>query len=56
MNRIDVHCHFLPGIDDGCKDVAESLECLRIMAGGGLLKDFLHASCGVVRVQRSDLR
>ena len=27
--RIDVHSHLLPGIDDGCLDLDESLECVR---------------------------
>jgi len=26
----DVHCHLLPGVDDGVKDWAEALECLQI--------------------------
>ncbi len=35
MNRIDVHSHFLPATDDGCQNLVESLECLRIMAQNG---------------------
>src|SRR5437660_705050 len=27
VGRIDVHSHLLPGIDDGCKTVEESVEC-----------------------------
>lgn len=27
LSRIDVHSHLLPGIDDGCESVAESLAC-----------------------------
>lgn len=27
--RIDLHCHLLPGIDDGCQTVEQSLECVR---------------------------
>lgn len=27
--RIDLHCHLLPGIDDGCQSVEQSLECVR---------------------------
>src|SRR5665213_2801803 len=40
MNRIDVHCHFLPALDDGCKDVNESLDCLRTMVAHGYSKLF----------------
>lgn len=32
---IDYHCHILPGIDDGARDVAESLEMARILAATG---------------------
>lgn len=32
---IDYHCHILPGIDDGAKYVAESLEMARILAAHG---------------------
>src|SRR5512140_752985 len=35
MSRIDVHGHFLPNLDDGCQSVAESLACLRMLAGAG---------------------
>jgi protein-tyrosine phosphatase len=46
MNRIDVHCHFLPGLDDGCKDLSESLECLQIMAGHGYDRIFCTPHAG----------
>jgi len=29
LNRIDLHSHLLPGIDDGCQSVTESLDCIR---------------------------
>src|ERR1035437_6982859 len=45
MNRIDVHCHFLPGLDDGCADLSESLECLRIMAAAGYSRIFCTPHC-----------
>lgn len=32
---IDYHCHILPGIDDGAKDLAESLEMARLLARAG---------------------
>jgi protein-tyrosine phosphatase len=40
MNRIDVHCHFLPSLDDGCQSLGESLECLRLMAEAGYSRVF----------------
>src|SRR5215212_6958657 len=33
---IDLHCHLLPGIDDGAKDQAEALEMARIAAAEGI--------------------
>jgi protein-tyrosine phosphatase len=31
----DLHCHLLPGIDDGCEDIEESLECIRLLSNAG---------------------
>jgi protein-tyrosine phosphatase len=28
-NFTDLHCHLVPGVDDGCQAVEESLECVR---------------------------
>jgi protein-tyrosine phosphatase len=39
--RIDVHSHLLPGVDDGCADVAESIECGRMLVAAG----YSHAFC-----------
>ena len=33
---IDIHCHILPGIDDGARDMAASLEMLRIAESEGI--------------------
>jgi protein-tyrosine phosphatase len=33
---IDLHCHMLPGIDDGSQDLATSLEMARIAAADGI--------------------
>jgi protein-tyrosine phosphatase len=38
--RIDVHSHLLPGIDDGCADLAESLACARKMVAAGYTHSF----------------
>ena len=32
---VDIHCHLLPGLDDGPADEAESLEMARIIASAG---------------------
>ena len=39
--RIDVHAHLLPGIDDGCKNLAESVACARAMVDAG----YTHLFC-----------
>jgi protein-tyrosine phosphatase len=46
MNRIDVHCHFIPNLDDGCQSLAESLACLRMMAAAGYSRIFCTPHCG----------
>ena len=33
---IDLHCHLLPGIDDGSRDVGQSLEMARIAVAEGV--------------------
>ncbi|MBE0363247.1 protein-tyrosine phosphatase [Pseudoalteromonas ulvae UL12] len=32
---IDIHCHLIPGIDDGAKDMADALSLLRMAANDG---------------------
>ena len=41
IGRIDVHSHLLPGIDDGCKTVEESIACARVLVANG----YTHAFC-----------
>ena len=36
MKRIDLHCHILPGVDDGAADVEESLRMLKAAAKQGV--------------------
>lgn len=36
MGYFDIHCHLLPGVDDGSKDMDETLEMLRIAADNGI--------------------
>jgi protein-tyrosine phosphatase len=38
--RIDVHSHLLPGIDDGCKTLEESLACARRLVEAGYTHSF----------------
>lgn len=38
--RIDVHSHLLPGIDDGCDDVTESIQCARLLVQAGYTHSF----------------
>ncbi len=33
---IDIHCHLLPGIDDGAKTLTEALDMARIAVGNGI--------------------
>jgi tyrosine-protein phosphatase YwqE len=44
IQRIDVHSHLLPGVDDGCRDVAESVACARLDGGRRLHPQLLHAA------------
>jgi protein-tyrosine phosphatase len=39
--RVDVHTHLLPGVDDGCETVEESITCARALVGAG----YTHAFC-----------
>jgi len=41
IGRIDVHSHLLPGVDDGCKTVEESIACARVLVANG----YTHAFC-----------
>ena len=38
---IDVHCHLLPGVDDGCASIDESIACARGLVAEG----YTHAFC-----------
>jgi protein-tyrosine phosphatase len=41
IGRVDVHCHLLPGVDDGCETVEESIACAKVMVSEG----YTHAFC-----------
>jgi protein-tyrosine phosphatase len=40
IGRIDVHSHLLPGVDDGCKTLADSLDCARLLVENGYTHSF----------------
>lgn len=40
IGRIDVHSHLLPGVDDGCPTLDESLACARVLVGQGYTHSF----------------
>ncbi len=40
IGRIDVHSHLLPGIDDGCPTIADSLTCARALVDAGYTHSF----------------
>lgn len=33
--RIDIHCHLVPGIDDGCHSLEETIQCIRMLQAAG---------------------
>ena len=35
---IDIHCHILPGIDDGAKNMAEALELIALAVEDGVTR------------------
>ena len=41
FGRIDVHSHLLPGVDDGCPTLDESVACARAFVGAG----YTHCFC-----------
>ena len=41
MGRIDVHSHLLPGLDDGCQTLDESMACARLLVKAG----YSHVFC-----------
>jgi protein-tyrosine phosphatase len=40
IGRIDVHSHLLPGVDDGCRTIKESIACARMLVANGYTHSF----------------
>ena len=40
IGRIDVHSHLLPGVDDGCQTLEDSLACARMLVEAGYTHSF----------------
>lgn len=58
MYVLDMHCHILPGVDDGAKDEAMSMEMLGIAYSQGIRKMILtpHYYVGKNKYQAADFR
>lgn len=41
----DFHNHILPGLDDGAKNIEESLQLIEQFRSFGIEKNCMHASC-----------
>ena len=46
MSRIDVHNHYLPGMDDGCRTYADAVPCIRAFMEKGYNRFFLTPHTG----------
>ncbi len=42
---IDYHCHILPGLDDGCRDLAESLAMAQVLVAAGFREVYCTPHC-----------
>lgn len=36
MTKIDIHCHILPGLDDGARDVPETVTMVQMAVNQGI--------------------
>ncbi len=62
---IDLHCHILPGIDDGASSLEEAVEMARIAEKDGIQKivatphlfrgNFVHPDSGIIEERREEL-
>ena len=55
---VDVHCHIMPGIDDGSRDITETLKMLKIAQSEGITHMIAtpHLKVGIVMLHRRMLR
>ena len=58
MYFMDMHCHILPGVDDGSKDMAMSMEMIGIAYSQGTRKIVLtpHHYVGKTKLTKADLK
>ncbi len=56
MNYTDLHCHILPGVDDGAKTLADAQKMLKIAYSEGIRSIFLtpHYYPGQYMIERED--
>ena len=54
--KTDIHCHILPGVDDGSRDTESSLVMLRAMADRGVQTPPPCVKRGGAEVSRRDHR
>ena len=57
MELTDIHCHILPGVDDGAKSIEESLEMLKIASDNGINRIILtpHNKPGHKNIHTADM-
>ena len=61
---IDIHCHILPGLDDGAKTLEDALEMAKIALGDGVEKivatphlfrnDIIHKEFGLIEEKKQE--
>jgi protein-tyrosine phosphatase len=62
---IDLHCHILPGLDDGARNLEEAVEMAKIAEDDGTERivatphlfrgDFMHEGLGIIEEKRKEL-